>query len=156
MFDLYAPVLPQRPGGMCLMSRERKLTYLLRQYLEGRVGCKDPDESAAVRSFFKRYNAAKHSPGGEGIELAIGSGPNPRSVLIYCYVPGSGTVGVLPRLVTDANQRLAMIRHECHASRQVQILPEPTPPTPPTDDEKPRKRGMPPKEPTRLIPGRRA
>jgi hypothetical protein len=144
---------PTRPGWIRMMKPDQHRTALLRQYVEIRMGCKDADEATKCRSFLKSYSKATSDGNPCGIELAIRGTSVNDMVAIFAIVPGVGAVSWLPVLLTKRSDRLVHIIRET-GDRMFPVEP----PKKEIDpwDEPEKRRSIPPKVVTQLIPGRKS
>jgi len=133
------------------MPPPKRMTALVRGYVESRVGCKDKRESAACRSLLKTWHAIEADGNEMGIGLAVMRAEQD-CVQFFFNIHGVGPVTWLPVLVTASNDRTTHILRETSPDRIA--LAQPT--RGPVDPlEEARRRRVPPKPVTVLIPGRR-
>ena len=108
------------------LPSHKRMSLLIREYLESRVGCVDANESRACRGFLKAYNDIGADRNEIGMELVVSRGER-GAVQIFFNLHGTGRVTWMPVLVTAVNEKLAAVLRECGPSR-LQYARDPMPP----------------------------
>ncbi len=143
---------PARPPWLARLPWRKRATWLIRDYLQNRIGITDDKNvRSAYRGFLGKFDQATANDNPAGIELDIMPvADDPLAVLIYPMIPGVGCVVWLPCLKTEGTERLADIVRETSPFGGPKLHHEPR--SRKADD--PPRRGFPPKPDTVLYPGR--
>jgi hypothetical protein len=143
---------PPRPAWLARLPWRKRATWLIRDYLQNRIGTTDDKTVRAMyRGFLGKFDAATRDGNVAGIELDIMPvADDLLAVLIYPMIPGIGCVVWLPCLKTDMTERLADIVRETNPFGGPKLHHEPS--SRKVGD--PPRRGFPPKPVTKLYPGR--
>ena len=83
-------------------------TALVWGYVESRVGCKNKAESAACRTFLKKWHEIEADGNEMGVDLSIMNADH-ITALIFFNIEGVGPVTWLPVLITASNEKTTHI-----------------------------------------------
>ena len=140
---------PSRPPWLAKLSWRSRQSWLLRSYLQDRIGTlKDAHARSLIRAFLGAYD--KFHGGGNiaGIELEVSPvSDDPRACYVYPSMPNIGRIMWLPCLETEMTEAIADITRECSPFEGVKLHHEPVS-RKPDDDRK--WGGFPPPPPTVL------
>jgi hypothetical protein len=90
---------PARPGWLTPMKvRPKRATFLIRDYLQNRVGvAQDRAEASKIRAFLRAYDRATRDGNPAGVELSMAPAPNNlRAMLNFPAIPGVSRIAWPP------------------------------------------------------------